>query len=131
MPGPPRSSVLHPLFARPCVDVCGPWSNGRFVNLYFALRETIGLTWFRWLLLWLRVSVPCCCALESTYCAHVSERTRTAMQRSDISSTRDDTRFRDLIFFLLFCSFCFFGEFNREWLIFGNLDVLSMSMRVE
>lgn len=33
------TTILHPLFARPCVDVCGPWSNGRFVNLYFALRD--------------------------------------------------------------------------------------------
>lgn len=114
--------ILHPLFARPCVDVCcGPWSNGRFVNLYFAPHDH----WFD--------MVPVASAmatrfrsvlpLGSTYC-NVSQRGRERKEAifplRDTISTRWKRDFRDFIFFL---SFFQVGIFNREWIIFRNLDV--------
>lgn len=84
----PRFSKLHPLFVRPCVTVCGARSNGRFVNLYLALYDH-WLTWFRWLLPWLRVSVPRC-DLKSTYRAlrrpPGNPVMQSVMQRTDVSA---------------------------------------------
>lgn len=124
------TTILHPLFARPCVDVCGPWSNGRFVNLYFALRDhwfdmvpvaSAMVTRFR--------SVLLCAGIDVLRTRFGEDANGDAKKRYFLHQRRYEIQRFDFLPSFLF--FLLFWEFNREWLIFGNLDVLSMSMRME
>lgn len=90
----PRLTFVHPLFARPCMAVCGPRSNGRFVNLHLALYNC-RLTWFRWLLPRLRVSVPRC-DRESTHRAVLVCRVTREFKELPFSSKCRQTSFQRL-----------------------------------